>query len=268
MAKYLDATGVATLWSKMKSYVDNKTGSNVSLSSNNTWTGTNTFNGAINLKGYTINESGNGTRKNELAIIKSDGVMEIGEYLDFHNNNEGSGNDYSTRLEASGNYKNTVNLPSADGTLALKSDIPNITDLNQVDDKIKHMHAQGNASSAVWLRIIYLGTDGGKVNINGSLGTYETYGNAHVNMTLNARSGKQVLGTVQTDNFNTAFGRVDFGIDDSGYVWIKWNGWYNYDFIITCNKDAYFVDTTTSSSAPSWIVSTGYTGTYSHLIIN
>ena len=52
MAKYLDATGVATLWSKMKSYVDNKTGSNVSLSSNNTWTGTNTFNGDLKGKSF------------------------------------------------------------------------------------------------------------------------------------------------------------------------------------------------------------------------
>lgn len=55
-----------------------------------------------------------------IPSIRNDGVMEIGRYIDFHSDNSGS-YDYSTRIQATGNYKNTVNLPSASGTLALTS---------------------------------------------------------------------------------------------------------------------------------------------------
>lgn len=55
-----------------------------------------------------------------IPSIGNDGVMEIGRYIDFHSDNSGS-YDYSTRIQATGNYKNIVNLPSASGTLALTS---------------------------------------------------------------------------------------------------------------------------------------------------
>ena len=59
-----------------------------------------------------------------IPSIGNDGVMEIGRYIDFHSDNSGS-YDYSTRIQATGNYKNTVNLPSASGTLALINDVTN-----------------------------------------------------------------------------------------------------------------------------------------------
>lgn len=55
-----------------------------------------------------------------IPSIGNDGVMEIGRYIDFHSDNSGS-YDYSTRIQATGNSRNTVNLPSASGTLALTS---------------------------------------------------------------------------------------------------------------------------------------------------
>ncbi len=55
-----------------------------------------------------------------IPCIGNDGIMEIGKCIDFHNDNSGS-YDYSTRLQATNNYKNTVNLPSESGTLALTS---------------------------------------------------------------------------------------------------------------------------------------------------
>lgn len=55
-----------------------------------------------------------------IPFIGNDGVMEIGRYIDFHSDNSGSYN-YSTRIQANGNYKNTVSLPSESGTLALTS---------------------------------------------------------------------------------------------------------------------------------------------------
>lgn len=58
---------------------------------------------------------------NTIATIKSDGVMEVGKYIDFHDDNSGKYN-FSTRLQTTGNYENSVNLPSVGGTLALTSD--------------------------------------------------------------------------------------------------------------------------------------------------
>ena len=55
-----------------------------------------------------------------IPYVEYDGVMEIGKYIDFHNDNGGS-YDYSTRLQVIGNYRNTINLPLENGTLALTS---------------------------------------------------------------------------------------------------------------------------------------------------
>lgn len=54
--------------------------------------------------------------------LYSDGVVEGGQYYDFHMQNTSS--DFSTRIQASGNYGNTLTLPSTSGTLALVSQIP------------------------------------------------------------------------------------------------------------------------------------------------
>lgn len=59
-----------------------------------------------------------------IPCIGNDGVMEIGRYIDYHYDNSGK-YDFSTRLQASGNNKNVVTLPSASGTLVLTSDILN-----------------------------------------------------------------------------------------------------------------------------------------------
>lgn len=56
-----------------------------------------------------------------LPLVGDNGVMEIGKYIDFHNDKEDSV-DYSTRLMCVGVHKNVVNLPSVNGTLALTSD--------------------------------------------------------------------------------------------------------------------------------------------------
>ena len=45
-----------------------------------------------------------------------DGVAEMGKYIDFHATSNGT-SDYSTRFVCTGDHSNTVNLPSATGTL-------------------------------------------------------------------------------------------------------------------------------------------------------
>ena len=50
------------------------------------------------------------------AFVNTDGVMEIGKYIDFHNANNGT-EDYSVRLCVDANNKNTVYLPNDNGRL-------------------------------------------------------------------------------------------------------------------------------------------------------
>lgn len=75
---------------------------------------------AATLDGYHANGS-NVAPYGHIPTIESDGVMEVGKYIDFHNDNSGK-HDFSTRLQTTGNYGNSVNLPSNNGTLALTSD--------------------------------------------------------------------------------------------------------------------------------------------------
>ena len=50
--------------------------------------------------------------------VGTNGVMEIGAYVDFHNTNTTT-SDFSTRLSANGDNKNTVYLPTGNGILSL-----------------------------------------------------------------------------------------------------------------------------------------------------
>lgn len=54
-------------------------------------------------------------------INYSDGVMEIGKYLDFHNTNNAI--DFSSRLQTDGDYGNVVLMPKKSGRLLVESDL-------------------------------------------------------------------------------------------------------------------------------------------------
>lgn len=75
---------------------------------------------ADTVDGYHVNGS-NVAPYGHIPSIGNDGVMEVGKYIDFHNDNSGK-HDFSTRLQTTGNYGNSVYLPSHNGTLALISD--------------------------------------------------------------------------------------------------------------------------------------------------
>ena len=75
---------------------------------------------ADTVDGYHVNGS-DVAPYGHIPIIENDGVMEVGKYIDFHNDNSGK-HDFSTRLQTTGNYGNSVYLPSHNGTLALISD--------------------------------------------------------------------------------------------------------------------------------------------------
>lgn len=75
---------------------------------------------ADTVDGYQVNGN-NVAPYGHIPSIENDGVMEVGKYIDFHNDNSGK-YDFSTRLQTTGNYGNSVYLPSHNGTLALISD--------------------------------------------------------------------------------------------------------------------------------------------------
>ena len=75
---------------------------------------------ADTVDGYHVNGS-NVAPYGHIPSIENDGVMEVGKCIDFHNDNSGK-QDFSTRLQTTGDYGNSVYLPSHNGTLALTSD--------------------------------------------------------------------------------------------------------------------------------------------------
>lgn len=58
---------------------------------------------------------------NGVAAMTSDGVMEIGKYIDFHNTSDET-KDYSTRLLCNGSTGNNLTLPTTSGALITKEE--------------------------------------------------------------------------------------------------------------------------------------------------
>ena len=135
------------------------------------------------LDGYHVS-SYNNKPYGTIPLLNSGGYMDVGRHFEFHYDNT-TGSDYSTILACTGNYSNTVNLPSASGTLALTAD--NV------------------ASSSKWAnaRIITLtGSVTGSVSIDGS-------SNVTLNTTTNHThsylplSGGTITGVLEVPDINS-----------------------------------------------------------------
>lgn len=109
--------------------------------------------------GYHAN-GGNVAPYGHIPTIESDGVMEVGKYIDFHNDNSGK-YDFSTRLQTTGNYGNSVYLPSASGTLALTSQASSF-DVNTA----QYLRSLGNRNCQT-----------GRTQAYGDVYSYNTYNN-------------------------------------------------------------------------------------------
>ena len=104
------------------------------------------------LDGFHLNVGSKGKCFGKIPVIGFDGVTELGHYIDWHYDNT-TVKDYSTRLQVSGNHGNTVNLPSASGTLALTSQIPTSLPANGGNaDTVDGYHASGlwRSDGGVW----------------------------------------------------------------------------------------------------------------------
>lgn len=121
------------------------------------------------LDGFHANTSQNPFGK--IPTIGSDGVMEVGRYLDFHYNSSDT-SDYRTRLQinhSSGSY--TAILPAKSGTLAMTSDIPTVTNYYWANVKVS---SSSNTSTSPTFSTAYTSN---WFRSNGQTGWYsQTYG--------------------------------------------------------------------------------------------
>lgn len=70
------------------------------------------------LGGYSLGTSSTSGTWGKVPLVKSDGVIEIGRYIDMHYTNT-STKDYGTRIQISSDAGNVLTLPTSSGTLCL-----------------------------------------------------------------------------------------------------------------------------------------------------
>lgn len=70
------------------------------------------------LGGYSLGTSGTSGTWGKVPLVKSDGVIEIGRYIDMHFTDT-STKDYGTRIQISSDAGNVLTLPTSSGTLCL-----------------------------------------------------------------------------------------------------------------------------------------------------
>lgn len=161
---------------------------------------------ADTVDGYQVNGS-NVAPYGHIPSIENDGVMEVGKYIDFHNDNSGK-YDFSTRLQTTGNYGNSVYLPSHNGTLALISD---------------------NVASATKLqtpRTIWGQSFDGTGNVNGTIYINNSdSGNGAIILNNNVNANARISAIKDQVVFNTGaairFGAVDW--EYSGWAGLKYD---------------------------------------------
>lgn len=145
----------------------------------------------------------------KIPVIGTDGVIELGHYIDFHHDNT-TGSDYSVRLQTNGNHSNVVTLPTATGTLALTTD---------------------NVASATKLqtaRTIWGQSFNGTANVSGALSGATTI-SASNTISTTLQNGALKIGNKSTPIsaidaqviFNTG-AAIRFGETD--WDWNKWAG--------------------------------------------
>lgn len=157
---------------------------------------------ADTVDGYHVNGS-NVAPYGHIPSIGSDGVMEVGKYIDFHNDNSGK-YDFSTRLQTTDNYGNLVKLPSNNGTLALTSD---------------------NVASATKLataRSIWGQSFDGTGNVNGTIYINNSNSsNGAIRLNSDISSNARISAIDDQVIFNTG-NAIRFG--ETAWDWNKWAG--------------------------------------------
>lgn len=154
-------------------------------------------------------QSGSSNPYGKIPVIGTDGVIELGHYIDFHHDNT-TGSDYSVRLQTNGNHSNVVTLPTATGTLALKSD--NVA----------------SATKLLTARTIWGQSFNGTANVSGALSGATTI-SASNTISTTLQNGALKIGNKSTPIsaideqviFNTG-GAIRFG--ETAWDWNQWAG--------------------------------------------
>lgn len=179
---------------------------------------------ANTLDGYPANGN-NVAPYGHIPTIGSDGVMEVGKYIDFHNDNNGK-HDFSTRLQSTGNYENEVNLPSASGTLALTSDILNYYWANVKISASSSTTTSPTVSNLTATSSIRMGnillehTD--EINNSANGGIHLNYRNSG-NVSLCQGGGNVGIGTMSPAQKLDVYGNIRA----TGQLYLPTNGNYN-----------------------------------------
>lgn len=172
------------------------------------------------LDGFHANTSQNPFGK--IPIVASDGIMEVGRYLDFHYNSSDTSN-YRTRLQinhSSGSY--IAFLPAKSGTLAMTSDIPTVTNYYWANVRVSSSSSTSTsptfstAYTSNWFRS------------TGSTGWYsQTYGGGWYMTdstwirTYGSKSVYQNTGQIRTDGYLVTNGGITVGATSPKMVLIN-----------------------------------------------
>lgn len=157
---------------------------------------------ADTVDGYHVNGS-NVAPYGHIPSIENDGVMEVGKYIDFHNDNSGK-YDFSTRLQTTDNYGNSVYLPSHNGTLALISD--NVA----------------SASKLATARSIWGQSFDGTGNVNGTIYINNSNSsNGAIRLNSDISSNARISAIDDQVIFNTG-NAIRFG--ETAWDWNQWAG--------------------------------------------
>lgn len=173
-------------------------------------TGSASFNGSANI---TINASVAKPPKSGdwfsggMPIVNTDGVMEVGKYIDFHNT-DASTNDYDVRLQANTSTPCIITLPTAAGTLARTNDnVASATKL-QTPRTINGTNFDGSANitTANWgtARTLTIGNKGQSVNGSGNItwSTGDILGNSTTLGNTSNWNDANVTGIYEASGFN------------------------------------------------------------------
>jgi hypothetical protein len=173
-------------------------------------TGSASFNGSANI---TINASVAKPPKSGdwfsggIPTVNTDGVMEVGKYIDFHNT-DASTNDYDVRLQANTSTPCVITLPSGGGTLARTSDnVASATKL-QTPRTINGTNFDGSANitTANWgtARTLTIGNKGQSVNGSGNItwSTGDILGNATILGKTSDWNTANATGIYEASGFN------------------------------------------------------------------
>lgn len=188
----------------------------------------------------------NGSQKpyGKIPLIGADGVMEVGKYFDFHNDNT-TGSDFSTRLQCSGEHGNTISLPSANGTLALTSS--NVASATRIQaythDTGEKVIISGSRSDNTFPRKIYDNGIGLVISQTESNGTVHNGYIASINSNVASATKLQTARAIWGQSFDGT-GNISGAI--SGVETITFNS--SYAVNIDRNSNFVFKQPSTSTS--------------------